>query len=304
MHANNNSLTTRKRRLTQICYERADTLYYALNKTSGADHYFKVTSGARRAQIAAAIARLAEKAKVVTDDLRTDQIYIESLRALAVWKEQGKPDLSEVAKDEDAALLAKLSDSIRKKATNRRRAERAKQSEQPQAGTKQNKSAMKAKKGGRAATFAIEMREHGAGNIGYIQGKRLLAEEATDTLKVSDAAAAWQETDDHATAGRVVSADAETFTIRDEDGEETTFKRATCAWAGRITGTLPTLPQEQLDKLRKLRAKLEALGNEDDQIIRCSARYELEKQIYDIEYPPAGLDDWSEWEEEEEAAAV
>jgi hypothetical protein len=49
-------------------------------------------------------------------------------------------------------------------------------------------------------------------------------------------------------------------------------------------------------RLADLKRRLKDLGEEDDQIIRCTERYKLEKEIFDLEHPQ-DLDDWSAWEE-------
>jgi hypothetical protein len=55
--------------------------------------------------------------------------------------------------------------------------------------------------------------------------------------------------------------------------------------------------EEDCERIEAARRKLEKLGGEDDQILRCTERYRLEKIIYDIEYPVGDPDDWSAWEE-------
>jgi hypothetical protein len=49
-------------------------------------------------------------------------------------------------------------------------------------------------------------------------------------------------------------------------------------------------------RLADLKRRLKDLGEEDDQIIRCTERYKLEKEIFDLEHP-IDSDDWSAWEE-------
>jgi hypothetical protein len=59
-------------------------------------------------------------------------------------------------------------------------------------------------------------------------------------------------------------------------------------------GTTPELEATRREaRLRQLRARLEKLDHEDDQIIRCTQRFQLEKQIYDLEHAP----DTEEWPE-------
>ncbi len=54
-------------------------------------------------------------------------------------------------------------------------------------------------------------------------------------------------------------------------------------------------PSECQSKLASLRQRLERLDEEDDQIIRCSERYRIEREIYDLEHPVASADEWPEY---------
>jgi hypothetical protein len=154
----------------------------------------------------------------------------------------------------------------------------------------------------RSRTYRVALApgDGGAENIGYIEGETLHCEEAAAFLKVGDAAVAWENDDDDAEVGRVIAADADTFTIRAarQNGEyrETTFTRAACAWAGRVTGTTSGLEPEQEELLTKLRSRL--AGVDADDITNSTSLLKIEREIYDIEHPPTGLNDWSEWEEE------
>ena len=56
------------------------------------------------------------------------------------------------------------------------------------------------------------------------------------------------------------------------------------------------LSEAERKRVNNLRQQLEALDREDDQIIRCTRRYEIEKEIYDLEHP-IDTNDWSAWEE-------
>jgi hypothetical protein len=127
-------------------------------------------------------------------------------------------------------------------------------------------------------------------------------EAAPDDLKPGDAAAL--ELKEFAAAGRFVSSDAGRVTIRDDRGEEG-YDRDEILSVGRVDILNPwktdRLAKEQRARVNKLRSDLEDLAGEDDRIIRCTRRYELEKEIFDITHPAGGdADDWSAWEEEEE----
>jgi hypothetical protein len=301
MPENNNSLTTRKRRLPQRYYDFGRTLGRATGDYGRNDwkpsEYTSATKR-QRAEIEAAVKRLSEKAQFIPDPEAHQDPYVESLRLLAVWNEQGKAEMSEVDKDKDAALLAALAESIGKKAgkiDDEAMRKYIAQSEQQPAAKKDTKKKHK--------EYDVSL-YYAAGIIGYVAGECLSTEEASRTLKVGDPAAAWETDDDTAAVGRVIAADADTFTIRCDSGGEYTFERASCAWAGRVTGTTSPLSDEQQERVERIKKTLENLGDEDDQILRCTARYKLEKELYDIEHPITHADeedpdDWSAWVEEE-----
>jgi hypothetical protein len=57
----------------------------------------------------------------------------------------------------------------------------------------------------------------------------------------------------------------------------------------------PPADEDRAAQIARLKARLARL-NEDDEITTCSARFKLEKQIFDLEHP-IDSDDWSAWEE-------
>lgn len=135
---------------------------------------------------------------------------------------------------------------------------------------------------------------------GFVLGDIVKAVAARD-LRVWDIAAVKREGADRLFVGRVAAISPETITVRG-DATEYTYERDKLAFEGRVKpepiGRDDGLTDEQRDQLDGLRRKLERLGDEDDQIIRCSARYELEKKIYDIEHPVAPPYDADEWPDE------
>jgi hypothetical protein len=134
-------------------------------------------------------------------------------------------------------------------------------------------------------------------HLGFVCGEGVSATEAED-LKVWDIAAIEQTRDEPAAIGRVLAITADSVTIRRVKGDETYGLRG-LSFLGRVNpepvGKDDGLTDEQRATLKRLHDKLDRLGDEDDQIIRCSARYEIEKQIFDITHP-ADVDDWSKWE--------
>lgn len=138
-------------------------------------------------------------------------------------------------------------------------------------------------------------------HIGFVRGEGVSATRTAD-LKYWDIAVA-QKKGESSAIGRLIAIDSETVTLRRVDGDET-YNLCELEFIGRANpepvGKDDRLTEEQREQIKKLRAKLDALDKEDDQILRCTARYELEKKIFDILHP-AGRDpdDWSAWEEGE-----
>jgi hypothetical protein len=148
------------------------------------------------------------------------------------------------------------------------------------------------------SVFTIAMKSDAPG-LGFIAGERLEAT-ATAAPKVWEIVALWRPDEEVAAVGRVLAVDDDTITLRLKDDREQSYNRVGLEFLGRINpepvGRDDGLTDEQRATLKKLRAKLDRLGDEDDQIIRCSSRYSLEKQIYDIEHP-VDLNGWGAWEE-------
>jgi hypothetical protein len=154
--------------------------------------------------------------------------------------------------------------------------------------------------------YDIRIHDDILANLGLVRGDAPLVYPADD-LKLGDAASVELRDQPCAFVGRVVAIDAESITLRNEDGDET-LKRSEIVRAGRIdllnVPKRDALTGDERERVNKLRKRLDDLGGEDDQIIRCTARYEIEKQIFDIEHPTVeDPDDWSAWEEEGEAEA-
>jgi hypothetical protein len=145
-----------------------------------------------------------------------------------------------------------------------------------------------------AEIYYVGVRSDDATIIGYVKGETLVAEEARRTLKVGDPASAWHHPDDKATTGRVVAADADTFTLRTGRHAEHTFDRRTCAWAGLVVGVESKFTEEEEKRLDALRKRLE--GVDADDITSSTALLKIEREIYDIEHPK-DADDWGAWEE-------
>jgi hypothetical protein len=144
--------------------------------------------------------------------------------------------------------------------------------------------------------YAVDLRDGRARNVGYIAGERLVVEAAPFQLETGDAAAAWNREDPEAFVGRVVADDGKRFTLRNDFGEERVFERCRADFAGRIVGVESKLSDDDRARIDALLAKLDKLDREDDQIVRCTARYKIEKEIYEIEHPREDLKDWGAWE--------
>jgi hypothetical protein len=100
--------------------------------------------------------------------------------------------------------------------------------------------------------------------------------------------------------GRVTDVSDRHITIQRENAAASYF-RSEVFWLGRVDHLNPTKedPLSEADRKRvdELREKLDDLGREDDQILRCTARYRYEREIFDIEHPADDPDDWSAWVE-------
>jgi hypothetical protein len=67
----------------------------------------------------------------------------------------------------------------------------------------------------------------------------------------------------------------------------------------RVIGYVVEIKHEdcRVAKIKALRERLERLGKEDDQIIRCSERFRIETEIYNLEHPLAEEETSEEWPE-------
>jgi hypothetical protein len=136
-------------------------------------------------------------------------------------------------------------------------------------------------------------------NLGLVKGEEADVYEVKD-LKLGEAGAVERRGEDIPYCGRVVASDADSITIK-ASAETWTIPRAEIARLGRVDHLSPrkgdALSEAGRKLVNKLRGALEDIDGEDDQILRCSARYLLEKKIFDIEHPAVDANDWSAWEE-------
>ncbi|MFL6283552.1 MAG: hypothetical protein ACJ74Q_10475 [Pyrinomonadaceae bacterium] len=134
--------------------------------------------------------------------------------------------------------------------------------------------------------------------VGLLTNDVVTARASVD-LKPGDVGGVRNPDTQYFNLGRIVAVTPTHITLKDDESEFTR-SRSLPEWI-RIDHKNPTradpLTSEQRGRVEVLQEKLEALGGEDDQILRCTAGYKLEKEIYDIEHPPADSDDWGAWEE-------
>jgi hypothetical protein len=140
-----------------------------------------------------------------------------------------------------------------------------------------------------------------APHVGFIRGEGVNATR-TEELQVWDIAVAQRKGEEQSGIGRVVAVSADSIVIRRASGDEI-YHRAGLHFLGRVdpepVGMDDGLTDEQRAEVGRLHEKLEGLGDEDDQILRCTARYKYEKEIYDLLHPVGegkSPDDWSAWE--------
>lgn len=143
------------------------------------------------------------------------------------------------------------------------------------------------------------------GICGFVPSDRVLVRPAGD-LNPWEIGAVKIKDDNRTFIGRVIRFDSEAVTLRD-DTRDKSFTREQITFIGRVdpepVGRVDGLTDEQRTRLNQLRDKLDDLDGEDDQIIRCTARFKLEREIYNIEHPAregVGSDDWSAWEVQED----
>lgn len=150
-------------------------------------------------------------------------------------------------------------------------------------------------------TFTLDLLKPIYGICGFIVGEQIEIREVTD-LKVWEIGAVQKRVDDGCIyIGRVVAVDAHSITLRDDERDKH-FDRAELAFIGRVkpepVGRVDGMDVETLKKWAALKVRL---ANVDaDGITNCTARLKLERELYDLEHPPEGLDDWGAWEERED----
>lgn len=149
--------------------------------------------------------------------------------------------------------------------------------------------------------YSLTVKDSHLEHLGLVKGDE--ADVYAADLKPGDPAALHLRGCSEIACGRVVYADAKQITLRADDGTDRSVRRGLIASTGRIdvhnARQGDALTPEQRQQVKEYRGLLARLGREDDQIIRCSERYRLEKLIYDIEHPAGdNSDDWSAWEKD------
>lgn len=155
--------------------------------------------------------------------------------------------------------------------------------------------------------------QHSYPHLGFIAGDVTEARRVDPSdVKAWDILSLWCHGDDGgATTGRVLSLTDESVTIR-ACTQVFTFNYAELEFIGRVSPEPVkhdpdhALTDDARARVEDLERQIEKLGNEDDQILRCTRRYELEKEIYDIRHPiikgeadDPDPNDWSAWEGDE-----
>jgi hypothetical protein len=142
---------------------------------------------------------------------------------------------------------------------------------------------------------------HSLNNCGFVTGETVRATGTAD-LRAGDIACVHKVGEECWNIGRVEAIDAERVTLRfdeDCDPERATYRRSELDFEGRVdpepVGRWDGPTPEQSERLDQLRKRL--AGIDADDCTNSSALLKIEREIYDIEHPPVGLDDWSEWED-------
>ncbi|MFL6207463.1 MAG: hypothetical protein ACJ74W_01360 [Pyrinomonadaceae bacterium] len=129
--------------------------------------------------------------------------------------------------------------------------------------------------------------------VGINAGDYLFADEAERELQPGELAALLRIGAETWAAGVVTTITPDEITL-DEGGQTRTFTRADLETICRVTWyarRFRPAPATPAGRIKQLRARLERLDEEDDQIIRCTERFRVEKQIYDLEREQA-RDEW------------
>ncbi|HYY97591.1 MAG TPA: hypothetical protein VE642_03320, partial [Pyrinomonadaceae bacterium] len=150
---------------------------------------------------------------------------------------------------------------------------------------------------GGAPLYVLIVKDDLLHNVGLVDGESVPVLAAPD-LKEGDAGAIEKLGCEGVWAGRVVAVDADSITLRDEEGDHT-FARAEIASVGRLDLSNVTkddpLSKEDRARVNKFRKKLENL-DDSDSTLSVTWAYEIEKEIFDLKHPK-DVDDWSAWEE-------
>lgn len=270
------------KRLKQHWYKTADKLACALGEFYKGWSEYEVTTDEEREEIMREIAALADEAGLDRTELDYEQAYTGALKHL------GGTDKNNPHGVRLRELAAEIGERTE---TAWRAAKAAKDSTAP--------TPRRNKPGAITITISRDCLQC----VGLVRGDEVQAHPADD-LKPGDVAAVQKQSEAHFKLGRVVAVGATYITLRDDAGDFTR-ELAALTWVGRVDHKNPakgsTLPPEAQERVEELRERLEKLGREDDQIIRCTKRYELEKQIFDIEHPLGegeDANDWSAWEKE------
>lgn len=163
-------------------------------------------------------------------------------------------------------------------------------------GGQQEAGARPSRKKAEPETFVLDLLKPIYGICGFIIGEQIEITEVPD-LKVWEIGAVQKRVDDGCTyIGRVVAVDAHSITLRDDECDKH-FDRAELDFVGRVkpepVGRVDGMDVETLKKWAALKVRLAHIDADD--ITNCTARLDLERELFDLEHPKP-VDDWSAWE--------
>jgi hypothetical protein len=259
-----------------------------------------VTTDEERAEIEREITALADFAGIDHAEMTYDRAYIEALKNL------GGTD-----KDNPHGVrLRELAAEIDRRDYEEFQEEEAERDEEREASKRRAKKTAQKTRDSWKIVMCLSYP-----HLGFIAGDVVNAKAvAPADIKTWDIIALWKP-GERATTGRAVRVTADSITLRFLRGDEETHALSELEFIGRVDPEPVEhdpdfeLSEAECGRVAKLEKQIERLGQEDDQILRCTARYKLEKEIYDIRHPIVrsipddDLGDWSAWEEKEEAAA-
>lgn len=289
-----------------VYYLIARTLHAHVDPDRG--HFAPVINDADAARVVTYIQALCDLAGVECGR-NLAKSYDDAMKAVYMRERAGEKDFNPKDADKYVDKITTILQPIEDEVERKRRvwhSTNASGSDDAHAAAPRGKAAARKRGGERLVTIAIK-NESGVGSCGFVYGEVVEAVRADD-LRPGEIAAIGRRATGKYSVARVASIGDSLITILCDGGDAEecslphTFLISELEFLGRVNpepiGRWDGPTEEECKKIKEARRRLEKLGDEDDQIIRGTERYRLEKIIFDILHPVGGdLDDWGAWEE-------